>query len=392
MKPMGWRIVIGAGLSKKQSRTLLHRMEVDHGKFIVILAGYQKQMVRLFRQNPGLERRFASEFRLRFAPYTAEELAMIFNNIALQERFQITEELWEQLHRLFARFTIANDETAGNAGEVKNLFEATCRKWRLRDSVNGQDKSSSLGIQDLPEEYQRLLGPNPDETRLAFQTLERFHGLQEVKVKLTRLSKLIEYEQHKRALSADMTWNLPTLHQVFVGIAAQGKPPSPAYTAGNAKACGYLRKGHTVEVSAPLLISGYAGDSGSRLSSLVQEALDGVLFIDEAYALTRRAGAANHEIIDTLTKAMEDYRNRLVVVVAGYPQEMGEFLEIPACNPGSRIRSCFPISARKRWVNYWQLMQLRKTLNCPPLCSAWPRSGSLHNKGKHPLNSAMLAL
>ena len=176
------------GFVQEAIETLMHRMEVDYGKFIVILAGYQKQMVRLFRQNPGLERRFPSEFRLRFAPYTAEELALIFNNIALQEGFQITEELWGQLHHLFARFTIANDETAGNAGEVKNLFEATSRKWRLRDSAEWQRHiSTSLALQDLPEEYLRLLGPNLDETRLAFQTLERFHGLQEVKVKLTRL-------------------------------------------------------------------------------------------------------------------------------------------------------------------------------------------------------------
>ena len=137
-----------------------------------------------------------------------------------------------------------------------------------------------------------------------------------------------------------MTWNLPTLHQVFIGNPGTGKTSIARLYGEMLKACGYLRKGHTVEVSAPLLISGYAGDLGSRLSRLVQEAIDGVLFIDEAYALTRRAGAANYEIIDTLTKAMEDYRNRLVVVVAGYPQEMGEFL---AGNPGLQSRFADPI-------------------------------------------------
>ena len=328
------------GFVQEAIETLLHRMEVDHGKFLVVLAGYQKQMVRLFRQNPGLERRFPSEFRLRFAPYTADQLAMIFNNIALQEGFQISEDLWGQLQHLFARFTIANDETAGNAGEVKNLFEATSRKWYVQNSGKSKVLPRVLGIDNLPAEYQRLLAPNPDETRQAFQTLERFKGLREVKLKLTRLAKLVEYEQHKRTLSADVGWNLPTLHQVFVGNPGTGKTSIARLYGEILKSCGYLRKGHTVEVSAPLLISGYAGDSGSRLSALVQEALDGVLFIDEAYALTRRTGAANYEIIDTLTKAMEDYRNRLVVVVAGYPQEMGEFL---VGNPGLQSRFADPI-------------------------------------------------
>lgn len=328
------------GFVQEAIETLMHRMEVDHGKFIVILAGYQKQMVRLFRQNPGLERRFPSEFRLRFAPYSAEELALIFNNIALQEGFQVSEELWERLNHLFSRFTMANDETGGNAGESKNLFEAACRKWRLRNPLNGRESPKVLDISDLPEEYQRLIGVDADEVKQAFETLDRFQGLREVKTKLTRLAKLIEYEQQKRSVSADVSWNLPTLHQVFVGNPGTGKTSIARLFGEMLKACGYLRKGHTVEVSAPLLISGYAGDSGSRLSSLVQEALDGVLFIDEAYALTRRQGAANFEVIDLLTKAMEDFRNRLVVVVAGYPQEMKEFL---AGNPGLQSRFPDPI-------------------------------------------------
>ncbi len=328
------------GFVQEAIETLMHRMEVDQGKFIVVLAGYQKQMVRLFRQNPGLERRFPSEFRLRFAPYSADELALILNNLAFQEGFQITDDLHGQLSQLFARFAIANDETAGNAGEVKSLFEAATRKWQLRNSRKNEETSRILGIIDLPEEYIRLLGPNPDETRQVFQSLDRFQGLREVKVKLTRLAKLVEYEQHKRASSVDAGWNLPTLHQVFIGNPGTGKTSIARLYGEILKSCGYLRKGHTVEVSAPLLISGYAGDSGNRLSALVQEALDGVLFIDEAYALTRRTGAVNFEIIDTLTKAMEDFRNRFVVVVAGYPQEMGEFL---GSNPGLQSRFADPI-------------------------------------------------
>jgi len=319
---------------------ILHRMEVDHGKFIVILAGYQKQMVRLFRLNPGLERRFPAEFRLRFPPYTAAELALIFNQLAQKDGYQIDEELWGQLNRLFSRFTSEQDETAGNAGEAKNLFEAMVRKWRLRTVSQGQESKRVLLTEDLPADFLTMISLDPSEIRRAFQVLNNYQGLREVKSQLIRLARLIEYEHHKQALVEDTSWNMPTLHQVFVGNPGTGKTSIARLYGELLRACGYLRKGHTVEVSAPLLISSYAGDSGNRLTALVQEALDGVLFIDEAYALVRQAGQTNFEVIDTLTKAMEDFRNRLVVVVAGYPQEMSNFM---IGNPGLRSRFADPL-------------------------------------------------
>ncbi len=102
---------------------------------------------------------------------------------------------------------------------------------------------------------------------------------------------------------------------------------------------GILRKGHTVEVSMPDLIAGYVGQTAGKVTEQIDKALDGVLFIDEAYALVRGnsmfSGSFGHEVIDTLVKAMEDYRGRLVIIMAGYTQEMEILLR---SNPGLKSR------------------------------------------------------
>ncbi|MDR7240473.1 SpoVK/Ycf46/Vps4 family AAA+-type ATPase [Neobacillus drentensis] len=136
---------------------------------------------------------------------------------------------------------------------------------------------------------------------------------------------------------------------IFVGNPGTGKTMIARRMASVLKELGVLKKGHLVEVDRSALVS--AGHTAQKTKDKLKEALGGILFIDEAYSLTR--DVAGLEAIDTLVKSMEDYRENLVVVVAGYQNEMDLFL---ASNPG--LKSRFPNYFPFRDYNEHELFQI----------------------------------
>lgn len=168
----------------------------------------------------------------------------------------------------------------------------------------------------------------------ALQQLDQLTGLEEVKERINRIHDWILYCDMRK--EQGLKTEPMNLHMVFHGNPGTGKTTVARILATIYKSLGVLKSGHLVEVDRSNLVAGYVGQTATKTRAKIEAALDGVLFIDEAYSLVR--GSENDygiEAIDTLVKAMEDYQHRLVVILAGYPQEMHQFLE---SNPGLQSR------------------------------------------------------
>jgi hypothetical protein len=164
--------------------------------------------------------------------------------------------------------------------------------------------------------------------------LDALIGLDHVKTEVRRLTSLLRVQQ----LRADQ--GLPVIetsrHLVFVGNPGTGKTTVARWLSQIYRTLGVVSKGHLVETERADLVAGYVGQTAAKTKAVLESALGGTVLIDEAYALAR--GGENdfgREAIDTLVKFMEDHRDDLAVVVAGYPDEMRDFIET---NPGLESR------------------------------------------------------
>lgn len=195
--------------------------------------------------------------------------------------------------------------------------------------------------------------PTPDipqktpEERLgeAMAELDRLIGLSMIKDRVRSLTNYLKL-QRQRQLNGLPTMPL-SLHMSFVGNPGTGKTTVARIVGQLLGAMGILSSGHLVETDRSGLVAEYAGQTSVKTNKLVDSALDGVLFIDEAYSLVSSSGDDQYgrEAIGTLLKRMEDDRERLVVIVAGYPEEMDEMIR---SNPGLSSR----INTRMEFEDY----------------------------------------
>lgn len=316
--------------------TLLKRMEDDRGRFVVIAAGYPEKM-RLFRKsNPGLARRFPEENILHFEDYSAAELGLILDDLLKQRKLVAAKETRQKLEEILSGMVEHRDEQFGNAGEVRNLVDALERARALRIVHNHLPLNEPICDEDIPDRYQSFLLPVEEALNDLDADLKNLVGVQEFKEYLNGLRYRIQLEQIQKKMFAEYRPQFPRQHLIFTGNPGTGKTTAARLVGQMYRALGLLRKGHVVEVSRSDLVAGYIGQTALRTQARIEEALDGVLFIDEAYALA--GGGENdfgQEAVAVLIKAMSDYRERLVVIAAGYPREMDSFINL---NPGLASR------------------------------------------------------
>ena len=324
---------------------LITEMSDGKGDIAIMVAGYPKEMESFINSNPGLKSRFRNYFH--FEDYTPDELSRIAEFAADKKGVKISKDAAIELKKVLMEGFRKRDRTFGNArfafaliDEAKINMGARVMKDPNLDSLTKAQISTLLDvdIEDVsnPNIDKKLnIGIDEELLKEALGELDELTGLASIKQEVTELIKLSRYYKE---IDRDILKAF-SMHGVFIGNPGTGKTTVARTIAKVYKALGMLERGHIIDADGSDLVGQYVGQTAIKTKDIIEKAMGGILFIDEAYSITEGNKGTNSnfggEAIATLIKVMEDRRSEFGVIVAGYTQNMERFLE---ANPGLKSR------------------------------------------------------
>lgn len=313
---------------RKALETLLPEVENRRGKFVCILAGYANDMQNLYRVNDGIVSRFNKQIHID--DYTPEELTAIFHlQLSRKNRerarvfgnnvmpLQLSEEAETVLPGIMKRIYDVRSRTFANAREVRNMFDKTLENLSKR-TADKEAVSHIITPDDIP-----MGKPEAIDADTAMEELNKLVGLTNIKAEVQRLIakfKIADLEAKEGELPKR---EVP--HYIFMGNPGTGKTTVARLMAKIFRAMGALERGHLISVTEKDLVGKYVGHSEDATSQAVNNAMGGVLFIDEAYTLMK--GDFGQKVMQTLLPRLSEDAGKFVCILAGYTKEMTEFIQ-----------------------------------------------------------------
>ncbi|ADE82612.1 ATPase, AAA family [Xylanibacter ruminicola 23] len=308
---------------------LMKRMEDDRGQFIVIAAGYRTEMENLFRVNPGFRSRF--NYFLDIKDYSPAELFEIMQVFAKQKKYIFSPDAQVLTQKMIKEMYDSRDKDFANGRTMRTLFDQICKKQAQRlqganISAMSNEELMTIVRDDIPYDAPQTVSVDD-----CLKKLDGLVGLSGVKKEIANLAAFLNLQ-----IARGETNTFQGKHYVFTGNPGTGKTTVARIMADIFKTLGVVARGQLVEADRSKLVAGFSGQTAIKTNQLVDQAMGGVLFIDEAYTLKSNDGDSfGAEAIDTLLKRLEDDRGKFICIVAGYTDQMHDFIDT---NPGLKSR------------------------------------------------------